>query len=273
MLWMGEYNSSLTRVQPVFNALLDRWPDGDRWLSDLWSMTALTRPEAGLRTPENIGTLLPTETPSEHSDRLGKVFERTIAPPLAFLRWLLNNPESMQVRDSVSFGAKSESAQHWRRKLFASNLQDVNEAQREGLAQLEKRLAQRGRNKWWAFEGFSHIDCCLVTETCVLFVEGKRTESVSPSTLWFKQRSQLWRNVEAAQEFAGGRQFGVILAVEQHSEGVAALDVAAGSLVASYPHRNTAEQAELSRHLVGFVTWSEIVARFDLPPSCLIEKA
>ena len=53
--------------------------------------------------------------------------------------------------------------------------------QDEGRRQLGKRLAQRGRNKWWAFEGFSRIDCCLITRQCVLFVGGKRTESVSPS--------------------------------------------------------------------------------------------
>ncbi len=26
---MGDYNSSLTRVQPIFDELLDRWPDGN----------------------------------------------------------------------------------------------------------------------------------------------------------------------------------------------------------------------------------------------------
>jgi hypothetical protein len=46
----------------------------------------------------------------------------------------------------------------------------------------------------------------------VRLIEGKRTESVAP-TLWVKQRSQLWPNVEAAEQFAAGQDFGIILAV------------------------------------------------------------
>jgi hypothetical protein len=53
---MGEKNSSLTRVQPVLNPLLTAWPDGEPWLSELWSMAALTRPGAAVPTPANIGS-------------------------------------------------------------------------------------------------------------------------------------------------------------------------------------------------------------------------
>jgi hypothetical protein len=180
---MSPYNSSLTRVQPVFNELLDRWSDGEHWLNELVEIAAQTRDRHSWRPSIEIGKLLPAEAPTD-------VFERTVAPPAGCLRGLLSHPEAMRVRDSTTFGAKSQSAQEWRRKLFSSSPRDVNAAQREGLRQLDKRLAQRGRNKWWAFEGFSHIDCTLITENFVLFVEGKRTESVSPSTLWFEQRSQ-----------------------------------------------------------------------------------
>jgi hypothetical protein len=178
----------------------------------------------------------------------------------------------MEVRDSMNFGAKSVGARHWRGKLFSGDKRLVSEAQDEGLRQLGKRLAQRGRNKWWAFEGFSHIDCCLITSQCVLFVEGKRTESVSPSTLWFQQRSQLWRNVEAAKEFASDKQFAVILAVEREADGTTALAKAASSLEGSYPHLNSGQRAELSRHLIGFVTWPEVVTRFGLRPQCLLDR-
>src|SRR3954454_16112516 len=173
---MGEYNSSLTRVQPVFNHLLDRSPDGELWLTELVEMAALSRGGRAWRPSTPLGKLLPGETPTDHGARVGRVFERTVAPPADFLRWLLNHPEAMSVRDPVTFGAKSQRAQEWRRKLFSSDPNHVREAQAEELRQLDKRLAQRGRNKWWAFEGFSHIDCTLVTADFVLFVEGKRTE-------------------------------------------------------------------------------------------------
>ena len=106
----------------------------------------------------------------------------------------------------------------------------------------------------------------------MLFVEGKRTESVSPSTLWFEQRSQLWRNVEAAKEFAGDKQFAVILAVEREADGTTALASAASSLDGSYPHLDAEQRTELARHLIGFVTWSEIVTRCGLRPECLLDR-
>jgi hypothetical protein len=269
---MGEKNSSLTRVQPVFNPLLTTWPDGEPWLGELWGMAALTRPGAAIAAPDVLGPLLPDETPTEPSARVGKVFERAVAPPLAFLRWLLEHPEAMQVRDPVTYGAKSQTARDWRGKLFSSDPKRVREAQEQGLLQLGKRLAAHGRQKWWAFEGFTHVDCCLMTDRAVVFIEGKRTDSVSPSTLWFKQRSQLWRNVEAAEQLANGRAFAVILAVESEADGQAALTDAAATLAPSFPHLPSERQQELSRHVPGFVTWPEIVTRFGLPPECLPDR-
>lgn len=268
---VGERDSSLTRVQPVFNALLDRWPTGEQWVGQLWDLAAATRPGDAIEKPRVIGSLTPSETPTDPASRMGKVFERTMPPPLAFLRWLLAHPEEMQVVDRINFGAKSEASRSWRAKLFSNDAALRQAAREEGERQLAKRSAQRGRQKWWAFEGFSHIDCCLITQNCVLFVEGTRTDAVSPSTRWFEKRSQLWRNVEAAKEFAGGRKFGVILAVESETDGRSALDTAAVSMRPSYPHLSPEQQNQLGRHLLGFVTWSDVVARFDLPPTCLLE--
>jgi hypothetical protein len=269
---MGEKNSSLTRVQPVFNALLDSWPDGDPWLGDLWEQAALTRAGSVLQKPTNMGRLLPAETPAEKSARMGKVFERTVAPPLAFLRWLLEHPEQMLVTDPASYGAKSEDAINWRRKLFSPDPELVQQAQAEGLARLYSRLGAHERRKWWLFEGFTRVDCCLITERWVVFVEGKRTELLSASTRWFQQRSQLWRNVEAGREFAGARAFGLMLAVETDTDGHSAITHAAESLVNSFPHLTSVQRAEMDRYFLGFITWPDIVTKFRLPPDCLIDR-
>jgi len=129
--------------------------------------------------------------------------------------------------------------------------------------------AERSRHEWWAFEGFTNIDCCLVTDRTILFVEGKRTETVSPATRWFEKRSQLWRNVEAAHQFARGKQFAVILGVEQEGDGKAALQEADARLHDSYPHLTDPERTTLSRHLLGLVTWPQVVRQFSLPATCL----
>jgi hypothetical protein len=267
---MGEKNSSFTRVQPVFDALLDKDPTGGKWLQRLCEMAASTRPEA--QFPSSCGKLIAAETPARGA-RVGKVFERIVAPPTAFLRWLLEHPKQMDVRNLETFGtAEGSSAREWRRKLFSSDQALRQEAINEGVRQLEAKGARGSGRRWWAFEGFSHIDCCLITDSLVLFVEGERTEAVSPSTLWFKQRSQIWRNVEAAREYAAGREFVVLLAVEGAGEGESALEAAASGLAGSYPHLSKEEAADLARHLLGYVTWRGIVEEFGLPESCLIER-
>jgi hypothetical protein len=38
---MGEKNSSLTRVQPVFQSLLDRRPTGEGWIERLCAMAGV----------------------------------------------------------------------------------------------------------------------------------------------------------------------------------------------------------------------------------------
>ena len=264
---MSDTNGPSSRVQPVFNELLDRRPFGDPWLEGLWTMAAATRPGVATKHPASLGTLLIEEAPSERSARAGKVFDRPVAPPAAFLRWLLEHPEAMDVRDRDTFGAKSDDVRAWRRKLFSSNPDDVRAAKDEGLRQLGSRLAQRGRNKWWLFEGFARIDACFVTDECVLLVDAKPADRSQPSTAWFPTRTQLWRNVEGAKEFSAGKPFGVILGVEHEAEGVAALADAVASLDDSFPHLGDEEKADLSSHLLGFVTWPDIVSRFELVTS------
>ena len=139
-------------------------------------------------------------------------------------------------------------------------------AQAEALNQLGKRLAQRGRNKWWAFEGFARVDCCLITDACVIVVDGKCLDGPA-STVWFPRRSRVWRLVEAARELAGARQFGVILAADDETAGTVALAAAQTSIDGSYPHLDPGQRTDLGRHLIGFVTPAELAARFGLDNS------
>lgn len=258
---MGNQNSFETLVRPIFNELLDRPPTGNQWLGDLCALAIQTRNGVAF-APSDVGRLVLSETPGTHEARLGPVFERAVAPPSAFLEWLLRHPDRMQITDRKHFGASGASAQKWRRKLFATDARNRDQATAEGVKQLEEHGPEGSGEEWWAFEGFTHIDCCLVTETAVLFIDGKRTETVSPATRWFQARSQLWRNVEVAQQFAQGKAFGVILAVEQ--DGKAALEEADATLKESYPHLTDEQTSELSRHLLGFVTWSHLAQEFML---------
>lgn len=252
-------------VRSIVDALLDRRPFGDPWLEGLWKAASATRPGVAAPCPSPIGTLLIEEAPSDPAARIGKVFDRAVAPPAALLRWMLAHPEALEVTDRDTFGAKSDEARAWRRRLFSGTPADVAAARDEGLCQLDSRLGQRGRNKWWLFEGFARVDACFVTESAVLFVEGRADVATTSSSRWLPRRTQLWRDVEAASEFAAGRAFGVIIGVDDVAAGVAALGEADASLADSMPHRTAAEREALAAHLLGYVVWSDVAAAFELP--------
>ena len=247
-------------IQTLFNALLDRRPFGDPWMASLWHTAALTRPGTASKQPASMGSLLAEDAPSDRAARQGKVFDRALAPSSAFLRWLLEHPDEMTVDDHDTFGAKSDDVRAWRQRLFSDDVDEVSAAKSEGLRQLTSRLAQRGRNKWWLFEGFARVDACFVSDTAVLVVERWRDSLTASSSRWYPERVQVWRDVDAVREFAGSRKYGVILAVDDEAQGAAALDAAASSMSASFPHLVFEEQEKLERHLLGYVTMAQLAS-------------
>jgi hypothetical protein len=121
------------------------------------------------------------------------------------------------------------------------------------LAELEHRGPAGSRRLWWAFEGFTEVDCWLETDRLLVFVEGKRTELLSSSTDWFPQRNQLVRNLEVVGELAAGRAAGVLLVTE---EPIAELTEA--NVSASAPHLDQAGHDELYARYLGQTTWAAL---------------
>jgi hypothetical protein len=116
--------------------------------------------------------------------------------PAAFLRWLTENPHALTWPERpkgvrVEFGGPT---QQKREAWFRGEAELIADA----LAELDAHGATGSRDKWWAFEGFTSVDCELRTEQMTLLIEGKRTERLSRSTHWFPQRNQLARNLEVA---------------------------------------------------------------------------
>jgi hypothetical protein len=260
---VGIHNSSLTRVRPVFNALFRKDKTGASWLWKLWVLGS----QVG-RAPAEPGALVEAEVTDLRDDGPPRAFERTAPPPREFLEWLLWNPLRMAKWDEKTWGASSADAIEMRRRLFA-----LDEAAREeGTAALARRGPEGSLHQWWAFEGFTHFDCCLSTPSSLLIIEGKRTETVSPATRWFPKRNQLWRNVECARQLAGEREYGVLLAVEDEAHGHQAMKDAAATRDESLPHLSPDGRDELARHLRGFVTWKIIVRELKVPENVLVER-
>lgn len=266
----GQWNSSITRVRPFFEELLAGDPSGATWIGRLT--------EAGSRAPDYPGDLEALQgelsaglvATRPYNDRilgrtidLATCFEYPVPPSEAFLRWLIENPARLAWpgQDKGKGARFGDETQERRHALLSDDDPDAQAAaQRDALAELARLGVSGSRRKWWAFEGFTEVDCWIETEDLLLLVEGKRTEPLSRSTDWFPKRSQLVRNLEVAGELARGRLAAVLLVVEDEVEGELDPDVVS----ASTPHLTPAARNELSARYLGQVRWQDLCAKLDV---------
>lgn len=244
---MGNKNSSKTRVQPVFGNLLREAPSGKPWLSALLGLAGHGSPLAQ-RLASDPGSLPPQDA--------AQCFERRLPPPSGFLTWLVQHPERMSWpvgpdHALESFGADT---QEWREMLFGQHgAEEQRRAQREALARIAKQGVGESARKWWAFEGFTSVDCCLETDKLLLLVEGKRTDVLKRKTDWFKDRNQLARNLEVAKETAHNKEYAVLLIAENARRSIPEDEIKRG-----FPHFSEHERESLIAHCLGPVTWRDV---------------
>jgi hypothetical protein len=250
---MGEHNSSVTRVRPVFRFLLEQDNGGITWLPRLLEMAPRNR-EYARHLAEGVAPLLKATRRNGYSDAsFDRFFEWRSAPPEAFLRWLVQNPRRMSWPTSrglpLTFGAET---QRWREELFSSTETIYTKAMGEGVADLTRLGAKRSAQQKWAFEGFTSVDCRLQTKSLLLFVEGKRKDKLSSSTLWYKERNQLMRNLEVAFEAAEGQDYALLMIGED------AVDLDDAQVEESFPHLEGDRRDQLLSHYLGCITWKEV---------------
>lgn len=267
----GLYNSSLTRVYPLFGRLIAEDSTGLSWLPAILREARLANPQAH-PLPPFTGALLPRciekraisgnvlKYHGVDSLVLPACFERSIPPSYRFLRWLIEHPEKLvwPNHGKARFGAQ---AQVIREDLRGSHgVERQLAAQQEALSELERLGAQRAHGKWWSFEGATSVDCFLQTENLILIIEGKRTEPFSHSVNWYPGRNQLVRNLEVAQELAGATHFAVLVIAEK------ALGPLAQELIdLSLPHFSPGERRTLMGHYLGCLTWRKVCAAVGVP--------
>jgi hypothetical protein len=253
-------NSSITRVRAVCRQLLGKDPTGTSWLRQILGLCKSSAVSGMMLSA--CGSVLPAMAerrtyadPIQGAIELERCFEFSVAPGDLFLRWLLEHPDrlSWPVSDGRRVTYSSTTQANREALVGLKGGAAKSDAQTSALRALERNGAEKSSGQWWAFEGFTEVDCCLETDRIVLVIEGKRTENLSESTAWYPGRNQLHRNLEAARDLAAGRKFGVLVISEQEIS-----EPALGNSEAGLPHLTTDERAELMTHYLGCLTWRQV---------------
>ena len=240
----GQYDSSLTRVQPFFGALIASDPFGTSWLSKLLAATPKGAAVLG-DLLDDPGTLLSPITSLNDKGGLG-CFEYPVPPPRDLLAWFVEHPGELVWPKRQGFSAET-------RRLRRALIDDDPAGSRQEMQEHARTLVAtwpRGTREWWRSEGTTMLDCALITDRLVVTIEGKRTEPLSPATDWYPKRSQLVRNLEAAKQLAHGRRWASLLISETPVIEGTDSHLDAG-LPHSAPHLHAADRAQLHAAYLG----------------------
>ena len=256
-------NSSDTRVRPFFQNLLNRDASGLSWLTKLVKLASQNKDLASKMAMMNC-RILDQLVEGSKNDK-PKCFEHSVSPSKNFLRWLNEHPERLRVPEN--YGTKDEDKRERRKCLQGEyGVQRQQEMMKDAINLLNEKGAQGSRKQWWAFEGFTMMDCLLETDDFLLGIEGKRTDKVSPATDWFPQRNQIIRNLEVLKEKAGTKEYAILLMSEDGKDPITDND-----FYNSLPHYSEQEIAEIKKHYLGAVSWRQACEAVGLDYSALPE--
>ena len=248
---VGRFNSTKTRVIPVFDELLDRGDAG--WLTRL-----LALPSRDGAPAERVAS------PPIITARWGEN-EISLAPPLGLLRYLVTTPSKLsKPRD---FEKQAESTRTKRQALLDGNAEVAAEA----LALLDGAVTPtRG---WYVLEGPSRPDVFLETPDAIIVIEGKRIEPHhTTSTSWLKTRHQMLRHLDCAWEMSNPRRVLGFFVVEGERDSSVPLawrsacddTIAPETLANSLPHRSDAERLAIAGAFLGATSWQAVCGAFAI---------
>ena len=246
----GEYDSSITRVEPVFDCLSKRSND---WIRELLSLA-----EHGNGAP-------PADLDLTYQRGFWCPRERGLRAPTALLSWLIRN------LDPSPCGAEPGPKR-------AALIERDQETIESGLRML--RGKKPDRHRWYILERSTYPDAIIETPGALIVIEGKRTEAGPTTyTTWKADRHQIWRHMDAAWEIRGKRAVYGFFLVEGTSPNpqevpdvwkrAAELTLGPVALAGSFPHRSELERDAIRLGFLGVATWQRVCAHFAFDPSQL----
>jgi hypothetical protein len=240
---VGAFDSSRTRVAPVFNRLLMRDPTGRSWLQRLLELPRYGSKNASPRTDSALV-------------RCGWWPEEVQLPaPEGLLSWLVDNLPELGTAEGK------------RARLAAGDPETLAEARRL----LERRDPRSTARAWYVFEGPTSVDAYLETPGLIVLIEGKRTErGPTTRTTYMPTRHQLLRNLDAGWDIRGERDIVAMFIVEGDEvsddwQSFARATISREALDGSLPHRASKERAAIAEAFLGVTTWQIMCREFGIP--------
>jgi len=181
---IGKYNSTFTRVKPVFDSIFALGESGGSWLPKLLRLPSIRGKKVSLHLPNNLGLIC-----SHWGDN-----EKQLRPPISLLRWLVQNLEH-----SVADGLRGSGETISKRKALINK--DKQTPENALVLLSEPSIPDEG---WYILEGITHPDVYLETPDLIVVIEGKRTErEPTRKTKWMRTRDQMLRHLDCAHELNG----------------------------------------------------------------------
>jgi hypothetical protein len=227
-------NSRRTRVKPTFAWLKEN--GGEDWPARVLQLVD------GLGVRIDPGSVLPNGIHFEP--------ERRVPASPRRLAWLIRNAERLTPR----------AGRRWReydRRVMK------NAGRKAALAKLEAGNS-RGISRRLILEGDTSADCLIECDKAVIWVEGKRNDWLDYSTTWDVTRDQLARNLEAAWQLAGKREFCLVICHEhrlKYHEELLIEGYRHGTWSGGWPHLDADERKKLGSR-IGTVKWSRLAAEW-----------
>ena len=254
----GLYNSSITRVRPFFRLLFSKDRTGTTWLPKLLLSMTLNKQYSKMLAEKDC-QIMPylLDYRAFHDKILGKIllencFEYPLPPTKDFLKWMIENPYELTwpKNGKMKYGEETQISREQLMDLHGKELQD--HSMQDALHELSQYGAEGSKKKWWAFEGFTEMDCLLETDDFLIGIEGKRNEPVSPSTHWFPQRNQIIRNLEVLKQKAGNKEYALLLMSEDGID-----QITDKTYYESLPHYLPEQIEDIKKHYLGCISWSD----------------
>lgn len=243
-----------TPLHPLIESLFARDPGGRSWLPALLNACEGARVSLG-ELVDDPGWL---EVPLAVRAQTGMLacFSYPAAPTRQLLGWYIDHPEALTRPASGSVSAETKLL---RRALLDDDPPGTRARAQDRAHDLLHSSTPRSPT-WWRFEESGRLDCLLASPRLVMAITapGERG-GLRPATPWYPQRSELVRDLEAAQRLADGRAFAGVLV----GDGGPPAEVADGSAIAATvaagtPHLDAAGRDDVRGGYLGCLSWAQL---------------